>query len=100
MAPVSGPLTHGVAGTHPSARATLMSMKRAVACRTFSTSGEDSPVSWASAGPVRSDSAASAQSIDSGDGLDERYMVVSLARIAQLRMTLKVVVRARTGIRW
>src|SRR5579862_3448152 len=39
MAPVSGPLTHGVAATKPSASATLRSVKRAVALRTVCTSG-------------------------------------------------------------
>src|SRR5450755_249026 len=42
IAPVSGPLTHGVAGTQPCAIATLMSLNCAVAMRTFSTRGESS----------------------------------------------------------
>src|ERR1700682_4642832 len=45
MAPVSGPLTHGVPCTQPSAIATLMSLNRAVAARTLSISGEVSGLS-------------------------------------------------------
>src|SRR4029077_17025950 len=39
MAPASGPLTHGVPCTKPAAMATLMSLNRHVAARTFSISG-------------------------------------------------------------
>src|ERR1700745_4068798 len=87
MAPVSGPLTQGVAGTQPSARAALMLRKRAVACRTFSMSGDDSSVPAASAEAAGKDATASPHNRASNDGLELRYMRTSLARIAQLRMS-------------
>src|ERR1019366_4337206 len=40
MAPVSGPLTHGVPCTKPSEIATLISLKRSVAVRTLSINGD------------------------------------------------------------
>src|SRR5215469_12952163 len=75
MAPVSGPLTQGVAGTQPSARATLMLTKGAVAWRTFSMIGEDSLVPSANASDVGSDTTASAHSVDSERLLNEADMI-------------------------
>src|ERR1700678_2385045 len=52
MAPVSGPLTHGVACTQPSDVATLMSLKRAVAARTLSINGEPAVLACAAFGAL------------------------------------------------
>src|SRR5262252_3852497 len=99
MAPVSGPLTQGVAGTQPSARATLMSRNRAVCCRTFSASGDESPVSSAVAAAAGSDRTAIAMSVDSVDGLDERCIFGSpCAARAAVNYRRKVIVATPGGI--
>src|ERR1700730_8415685 len=86
MAPVSGPLTHGVAATQPSEIATLMSVNRSVASCTFSIRGEF--VAMALSGSC---TARSVQIAGSFGFLNETFMDFSLAKVrGQLLVEIRI----------
>src|SRR5437016_9320192 len=77
IAPKLGPLTHAVRAVKPSETATLMSLKRAVAVRTLSISGE-----------VASSAAMAIRGIVSGNNIDirRRKMLIGVLLFVEVRI--------------